>query len=635
MRYLFYLAIALFLTGSSGIFGQNKPENLFIGIPKISTNTNAIVRYSNTTYELKSLKQLVVHYDYAITIVDNGGRGYSTVVIPYDDLSKVNQISVFIYDQLGQKIENVNLNDFTDIPFSAGNLFDDLRLKYFETLQRKLPYTIYVTYKTTYTDFFQLPSWRPQIASDVLVEEAQLRIINSKNFPYRFFISNFSDSSLVFKKEQHINQWNVKKIEAFTEEKYGPSSRNQLPNISFPMDQFQMEGYEGSFKSWQDMSNFDLKLKEGLLELEPETIAYLQSMTDSIDDMREKAKVLYKWMQKETRYVSIQLGIGGWRPFSAKYVDEHKYGDCKALTNYTQAIFNAIGIKSYYTSIQAGKNDYPINPDKVYNQFNHVILCVPFGADTTWLECTSNHSPFGYIGGFTDDRYALVANRNKPKLVKTPKYTFEDNLLKRKSIIEVNKEGGVVGSFQAEYHNIQSEKRWFQIDENLREQMDNLYKLVNVKGFSIQNLEYEFIDDAHPIVYEHIDFKARQVARMASTKMLLPLFYLNKKGRKLKSDENRRFEIVLKRGSTNIDTVVYKIPAQFSINSLPDSISINSDFGHYQSNTWIDGDQIIYTRKEIVYDGRFPPERWEDFRTYKNAVRKADKATAVLQKINQ
>jgi hypothetical protein len=112
MRYLFCLAIALFLTGSSGLFGQNKPENLFIGIPKISTNTNAIVRYSNTTYELKSLKQLVVHYDYAITIVDNGGRGYSTVVIPYDDLSKVNQISVFIYDQLGQKIENVNLNDF-------------------------------------------------------------------------------------------------------------------------------------------------------------------------------------------------------------------------------------------------------------------------------------------------------------------------------------------------------------------------------------------------------------------------------------------------------------------------------------------------------------------------------------------
>lgn len=633
MRSLKYIPFIFLLISFSVGFAQSKPTELFIGVPETSKHTHAIIRYSNTTYELNSIKQLIATYDYAITILDNGGRNYANIVLPYDNFSKISNISIYIYDQFGQKIEKVPERDLQDIPFTANHLFDDLRLIYYEGLQKKLPITIYVSYKKVYTDFFHMPEWRPQLGPDILVENSSLKIINENKIPYRFYSKNFPDSTLLFSEEADTKKWDVKNLEAFEVEKYGPKKRDQLPSLVLPMDEFQMEGYEGSFKTWDDMAQFDLTLKEGLLELNPETITFIKSMTDSIENPKDKARIIYKWMQKETRYESVQLGVGGWKPFSAKFVDEKKYGDCKALTNYTQALLKAIGIESYYSSIQAGSNDNPVDIDEVYSQFNHIILCVPFKGDTTWLECTSNNAPFGYLGDFTDNRYALVASKQNSRLVKTPKYTAKANLLQRKSEIVVNEKGGLNGNMKAEFHNIQSEKRWFQKDENLRDQMDNIYQMLDVKGFHINQLKYDFVDQMHPIVYESISFDARQVARMTSSKMLLPLYYLNTKPKKLKNDEDRRFDIVLKRGHTTVDTIIYQFPNQYMVKSLPESVSISSDFGFNIATSWIEDDKIYYVRKEVVFDGRFPADRWEDFIKYKNAVRKADKATAVLEKV--
>lgn len=52
-------------------------------------------------------------------------------------------------------------------------------------------------------------------------------------------------------------------------------------------------------------------------------------------------------MQQNTRYISIQLGIGGWQPFDAEYVAQKKYGDCKALTNYMFSLLKEAALDQF------------------------------------------------------------------------------------------------------------------------------------------------------------------------------------------------------------------------------------------------------------------------------------------------
>ena len=129
---------------------------------------------------------------------------------------------------------------------------------------------------------------------------------------------------------------------------------------------------------------------------------------------------------------------------TAETVDRLGYGDCKALSNYTRSLLDAVGVKSYYALVTAGENLEEMTESFPSNRFNHAILYVPLANDTLWLECTNQHLPFGYIGGFTDDRKALIITDDGGKLLHTTVYTAANNRLERTTEISLDPLGNAV-----------------------------------------------------------------------------------------------------------------------------------------------------------------------------------------------
>lgn len=204
----------------------------------------------------------------------------------------------------------------------------------------------------------------------------------------------------------------------------------QTPSFDLEMDpklllapvKFAVNEFQGEMNDWAGLASWQNKLNEGRGELPESVKNQILSLVKDANSPFEKVAILYDYLQRNYRYVSIQLGIGGWQTMTAKEVVDNKFGDCKALTNFMKSMLEVAGIPSFYTLVNAGIGEEDIEIDLPSNQFNHVILKVPTDKDPIWLECTSNLNPPGYLGNFTSNRHVLVITPDGGYLSKTPTY---------------------------------------------------------------------------------------------------------------------------------------------------------------------------------------------------------------------
>lgn len=627
------LLIIILLCLSFFSFAQKEMNEKWLEIPEnMKEHASAIVREYKVEYLLKSVNDLEQQVWMVMTILDNDGKRFANQVWHYDVFSKITSGDIQIFDKTGERLEKKSLRDMEDYGTSGmANFYDDSRLKVYTPLIKETPYTIIITYSKKYSGFFQLPAWYPQSNSKIAVEKASLSLINSGNVAFKIKAENLDTALYVYSESNQTQTWEVQNIKAFKPESFAKDA--QLSSITFPLKNFQVQGFAGKTDSWAEFGKWISDLNADRDKVTDETVQKIKTMVKDISDPKEKAKIIYAWMQENTRYISIQYGIGGWQPYNAIETDQLKYGDCKALTNYTKALFSAVGINSYYSLVQAGEGEKNLDPAFPSNQFNHVILCVPFETDTTWVECTADNIAFGYLGDFTDDRYALVIDGNQSKLVKTTAYPKENNLQIRTANMIVNSDGSIKAHIQTKYTGIQYNNRRAQINEDEKDRKDYLYKTISISGFTIKSLSYEYKKEILPVIIENMELTASKYASVTGNRLFIPLNLMNQHNYIPDKDTIRKKNIFLSMAFCDVDSLIFQIPKDYEIDRLPKETILESIYGKYSMSISTEGNKIIYIRKIEQNSGEFPAETWADFRKYKLEIVKADKATAILKKV--
>jgi hypothetical protein len=295
------------------------------------------------------------------------------------------------------------------------------------------------------------PNWDVLSGFNTSIQKSSFTVITPKDYQFRF--KEFNMPVEVVKSSADdcdVYSWQIENLRAYKQEPLSPPIHIWAPTVKTSPSSFEIDGYTGSFDSWQAMGEFFTKLNSGKDNIPDETVDHVRNLLDDSMTDYEKISRIHKFSQNKNRYISIQDGLGGIEPFDAETVDRLSYGDCKALTNYTMTLLNKLGYKSYYTLVNASYTSY-VDHSFPMDYYNHVFLCVPTESDTLWVECTNAHSPCGYIGDFTDDRYVLVINGDKSKLVKTPSYTADQNRVTTKGNVILDNAGDAKARYSMHY----------------------------------------------------------------------------------------------------------------------------------------------------------------------------------------
>lgn len=337
-------------------------------------------------------------------------------------------------------------------------------------------------------------------------------------------------------------------------------------------------------------------------------------------------------MQQRTRYVGIQLGLGGYKPFPAETVDKLGYGDCKALSNYMKALLNCVGIKSIYTLAGAGTNKGITMPDfPTINQNNHVILCVPVQKDTIWLECTSQTQPSGYLGTFTRDRRVLLITPKGGIFAKTPLLKAADNLQTRVANVKVNADGSAQTKVNTRFTGYQYDNVSNLFSISKEDQKKELLDDFNIPGLVIDSFNYDTKKERIPEAVETISMNSPKYATKTGTRLFIPLNLLNQRKTSPAKIENRKMEVVQSYAFQDKDSIVFELPATYLIESAPRAKILTTEFGEYNTSVLIDKNKAIYVRSVKIKNGIWPKEKYQELVDFYNQMVINDKAKLVLK----
>ncbi|WP_256010114.1 DUF3857 domain-containing protein [Desertivirga xinjiangensis] len=619
------------------IFSSRAQVNYAVSaIPKtLLPRAGAIVRNSETSIEVKALDDVISKHKVAITVLNSSGANEANIDLYYDKVTQIKLAKGIIYNEFGLPVSKFTEKNFNDrSAVSSMSIYDDDRVKFFHPTQTSYPYTIEYEYEIRSKQSLYFRDWLPVTTTGVSIEKSSLSFICPLNFKLRHKEFNYTGKvQELSDKDSRTFKWQVSNISPLRYEPYSPDHEQFLVSVKLAPETFAFKNIKGSFRNWDEYGRWMYEnILKGRDELPEQTRSLVLDMVKDLQNPKEKARKIYEYMQSKTRYISIQIGIGGYLPYPAAEVDRLGYGDCKGLVNYTQALLKVAGIESYYAVVEAGGLKKDLLTDFTsMNQGNHVILCLPFKNDTTWLECTSKIKPFGFLGDFTDDRQVVVCSAEGGKLMRTPKLETAGNRQIRRAEFQVSDKGDLTGSIVTNFEGSQYDNHDVLYNEAYAEQLKKLPDLYPLPNLKIQSFQYKKVKEARPVTTESLSINSTDYCSFNAGKLHLVVNSLNKYTNVPKEVRSRVNPVFINRGWHDEDEITYQLPDSYKLNFPPEKKRIEKPFGSYTTDITFSGNKITYKRIMQLNEGTYAPEEYQQLVDFFQTVYEADHAKLIVE----
>lgn len=598
-------------------------------------NANSVVRNDETFVEMTSPSKINVRRIFALTILKESALSNSIFNFGYGKFSRVSGIEANVYNSAGEKVKRIKNEDILDLSaIDNGTVYSDYRRKYIDPAYQHYPFTIEYEFTVTHSSAFFLPIWSVFSGYNTSVERSVFTVAAPEGYDLRFRENKITqDKSVVNTPGKMTFKWSVSNFKARNPEPFSSDDDELYPSVRMAPSDFEMDGYWGSMKTWKDFGKFISTLNEKKNNLPEETRQRIKELVKDCTDDYQKVQLIYEYGQKKNRYVSIQIGIGGWQSIDAGTVDRLSYGDCKALSNYTKSLLEAAGIKATFALVGAGEHVPLIEPEFTVNSFNHMILCVPLKQDSVWLECTSSFYPAGYLGSFTDDRFALLVDGDESRLVRTPSFKRNENVVITSGEVILQSDGNATASFSQSFRGSFYGDYLGKKLMNEKDLREAIISQINIPSFKLTQYAINENKRRKPSLDLNLQLDINSFGTLMGNRMILKLSQFNQMTGIPRFVRKREFNLEVKRDRVQNDTINYQLPEGYQIEALPPTVEINTDFGSYKTSTVLKDRSVQLIRHLEIYKIVKEPEQYNEFRDFLEKVSAADNAKCVLMKI--
>ncbi len=618
-------------------------------LPAYDEKTDAVLLYSETNVTVVSADKIKKHVREAYKILRPNGRTRGSVYVYFKSPGqKVTSLHGWCIPAQGKDYE-VKDKDAEERSPQDFELMTDLKAKVIQIPAPEPGNIVGYEYEIEEQPLLLADTWYLQEYDPVRESHFSLQLP-----PGWEFKASWLNNPEVKAKQTGANQWEwaVSDVKGIRGEPEMPPFRGVAGHMVISYFTAGGPSVKNGFSDWRGMGNWYLKLVSDRMDASEQIKQEVTSLTASNTNSLQKMQALAEFVQRDIRYVAIELGIGGWQPHAAPDVFAHRYGDCKDKATLMRTMLREIGVESYHVVINTERGSIT-RDTPAHSGFNHVITAIrlPDGVNDPSLVAIMQHpklgrilffdptdeiTPFGQIRGHLQANYGLLVTPDGGELIPLPQQPSSMNSIERTAKLTLGPTGTLKGDVKEVRlgDRARSERRQLR---TVTKDTDRIKPIESLLGNSLTSFRIthasvmNFTQTDRPFGFDY-SFEADSYAKNAGNLLLVrPRVLGSKSSGILEAKEPRKFAIEFEGPARDTDDFEITIPAGYEVDDLPPPVDSDYSFASYHSKTEAKGSVIHYTRTFEVKELSVPVERAEELKKFYRIIAGDERNTAVLK----
>ncbi len=354
-----------------------------------------------------------------------------------------------------------------------------------------------------------------------------------------------------------------------------------------------------TYKDWNAMGQWYWGLVKDQFVADDEVRRRVADVTKGLKTNEEKVRAVYDYVVQKTRYVALEFGIHGFKPYRCAQIFARGFGDCKDKATLIVTMLKEAGIPATIVVVRTGlKGDFETFPASLA-PFDHAIAYVP--SLDLYLDGTAEFTGSHELPAMDRGSLALQVNEGKPKLVHLPDPPASENVAARSLDAVIDANGGAAldwkidvggsqaSTWRARYHAEGTRK------ERIQEDLGRDFAGLEVSQIDVNNL-----DDVEARPQLHLKGKAPQFARKEGERWNVPAGPSEHMVHEYAELAKRKLDIRIFSQSTTISEWTLHVPASMKVETLPDAHPLaTTPFGSVSVEVSSEG-QVVHAKTTVT-----------------------------------
>jgi tetratricopeptide (TPR) repeat protein/transglutaminase-like putative cysteine protease len=360
---------------------------------------------------------------------------------------------------------------------------------------------------------------------------------------------------------------------------------------------------------WWGLSQDQLRPDEGIRET-------VRELTAGLTDVREKVAKIYAWVTENTRYVGLEFGIHGFKPYRITQVVDRGFGDCKDTASLLYAMFELAGIEAKIALVRTSNNGMIAESPASLAVFNHAIAYVP--ELDLYLDGTTDTHGMSELPAGDQGALTLLVDPESVELRVAPYLSADDVRRERTLEIQLAADGSATlsGSERVTGSRAGMYRTRYQAAATRRERLQAALA-GRFAGIEVTEESFDELDPTEPVRFTY-EATVPQLARRSGDELRVAPGGGRIEG--LARTPTRRHPLMLGPPETYVERRVVHLPQGHTVGTLPDGGEASSPFGRVAVQYDRQGDAVTVETTVALTRPRVGAEEYPRFREWVQAA---------------